>query len=195
MVSAALDTGVDPGSFIDVSSLPTFDPFRILSPNERREQLDGYRRYLRRRDGAMSFEDGTLAARESYFAELEKRSVVWRGDADIDGFYQHLHKVGKPELDARTTWLLAVAKANQQESFGVEGELQKWRERGWQNEDEIVLYSLLEEDYHTRILVEMCRAAGLGRVRLGRPDAFIRGIIYVMQRFPDPLRYVLVTCG
>jgi hypothetical protein len=195
MVSAAIDSGIAEPRGEDFSTLPAFDPFRVLTPAERREQLDGYREFLRRRDGAMSFEAGTLSEREAYFAELDTQSVVWEGDADIDGFYQHLHKVGRPELDPRTTWLLAVAKANQMESFGVEGELQKWRLRGYAGEDEIVLYDLLEEHYHTRILIEVCRTAGLGAVRLGRPDAFIRGMIYIMQRFPDQLRYIPVTCG
>jgi hypothetical protein len=195
MVSAPIDAGVAEPRVEDAQALPAFDPFRVLSPAERRRQLDGYREFLHRRDGVMSFEAGTLSERETYFARLDPPSVVWRGEADIDGFYQHLHKVGKPELDPRTTWLIAVAKANQQESFGVEGELEKWRTRGYADQDEIVLYDLLEEQYHTRILIEVCRTAGLGSVRLGRPDVFIRSMIYIMQRFPDQLRYIPVTCG
>ncbi len=172
-----------------------FDPFRILSPAERRAQLDGYHRFLRERDGELDFPRRILTRRETYFRALERERVAWEGAMDVDAFYQHLHRVGAPPLDARTTWLLAAAKANQMESYGVEGEIEKWVRRGYGDEDEIVLYDLIEEQYHSRILVEVCHAGGLGGVRLSKPDWLIRAIIHVMQHFPDRLRYVPIVCG
>lgn len=174
---------------------PRFDPFRVLTSSERRRQLDGYLAFLRERDGEMDFPRRTLARREAYFADLSGRPVVWQGEAAVDGFYQHLHKVGKPPLDARTLWLLAAAKANQMESYGVEGEVAKWLRRGYSREDEVVLYDLLEEQYHSRILLEVCRTAGLGGVHLAKPDWLARALLHVMQHFPDRIRFVLITCG
>jgi hypothetical protein len=171
------------------------DPFRVLGSSERRRQLDGYREFLRGRDGELDFPGRRLSKREAWVAELGRDRLEWTGEVDFDGFYQHLHGVARPPLDARTIWLVSAAMANQMEAYGVELEIAKWLRRGWQREDEILLYDLLEEHYHTVILGEVCRTAGLGDVTMPRPNAVMRGLTAVMNHFPGRLRYVPVVCG
>lgn len=174
---------------------PRFDPFRVLTQAERRRQLDTYREFLRERDGELDFPARKLAKREEYVATLDRERVEWQGEVQLDGFYQHLHGVARPPLDQRTVWLVSAAMANQMEAYGVEGEIAKWMRRGYQQEDAIVLYDLLEEHYHGIILGEVCRTAGLGGVTMPRPNLVMRGLTAFMQYFPDALRYVPIASG
>lgn len=172
-----------------------FDPFRVLSAGERRRQMDAYLAHLRERDGEMDFPGRTLSRREGWVATLERDRIEWGGAVDTDAFYQHLFNVASPALDERGVWLVAAAKANQMESWGVEREIAKWVRRGYSDENEILLYDLLEEQYHTRILQEVCVTAGLGGVNSPTPNALMRGFTYVMMYFPDQLRYIPIAAG
>lgn len=172
-----------------------FDPFRVLAPRERTQQLDAYREFLRRRDGEMDFEARWLSRREPFMARLAEHPVLCEEGLDVDAFYQHLHRVGAPDLDERTIWALAIAISNQSESYGVEGEIQKWLARGYRDADPIALYHLVEERYHSRMLIEACRTSGLRNLRLKLPRRTHRTMIRIMHGFPDQLRYIPIYCG
>ncbi len=179
---------------VDVAARAFFEPFRVLDEPARRAQLEGYRDFLARRDGVMDFEAGTLSAREPFFAGLDE-GPHWQEPVDLDAFYQHYYGVGSPPLDDRLAWLLAVATANEGESYGVESEIRRWKEKGLERAPSIVLYDLLEERYHGLLLERACRTAGLPSLRFKRPALLQRLAILTMQRLPEQLRYVPVICG
>jgi hypothetical protein len=57
------------------------------------------------------------------------------------------------------------------------------------------VYHVLQEDAHSRLLLEALRAVGLEGLRLRAPRALYRCLIWPMAYFPDSLRYVLVLVG
>lgn len=171
-----------------------FAPFRVLSAEERRRHLEGYQRYLSERDGELDLDQRKLSRRESYFLELARKPVAWDADVDYDGFYQHFHGVGAPEIDVRTGFLVAVAKANESESYGVELEIDRFLARGLEHADVPMLYIILEEHYHTRILLEACRTCGLD-VTFGQPPWHRRAMIQLIYRLPESVRWIPVLAG
>ena len=176
------------------SARRSFDPFRVLSPAERQRHLAGYLRHLEQRDGVPDLAARTLSRREATFAELESKPVEWEGDVDHYGFFAHFFSTARPPIDARTLWLVAIAKANEGESYGVDLELQGFLARGQASIDPIELYLMLEEQYHSRILVEACRSCGLDLV-LQKPRWGQRWMIHLIQILPERLRWIPVLCG
>ncbi|RDH79620.1 hypothetical protein DVS77_05210 [Mycolicibacterium moriokaense] len=114
--------------------------------------IDGYRDYLARRDGDADLLNRRLASREQFFNGLESDPVSSAHPADREVFARNLRR-RKPEpgLDRRMLFLLATAKLNQAERFGVGlGETY-----GHNSGDDVPperVYMELEEHYHTRLL-------------------------------------------
>jgi len=175
--------------------LRTFDPFQPLADAERQRQRAAYLAHLRQRDGEIDFPRRRLPRREERMRELEANPLEWRGEMDRDAFYQYFHRVGKPEVDAKTLWLVAIAAANEGERFGADGETRRFDRLGPENVDPIKLYHVLQEEYHTRLLLEACRSLGLGGLTLKEPKFLHRLIIHAMTYLPDRLRYVFILCG
>jgi hypothetical protein len=81
----------------------------------------GYRRFLEARDGTPDAEHDTLSRREAFFRALEERPVRSARIFDRAAFLRNLARARpEPGLDERMLWLLATAKVNQGERFGVE---------------------------------------------------------------------------
>jgi hypothetical protein len=114
--------------------------------------IDGYRRYLAERDGTADLLRRRLERREEFFAAIEAHPVRSRRTIDRDAFLRNLRR-RHPEtgLDREVAWLLATAKLNQAERFGVGlGEIYG-RNSGADRPPEAV-YLELEEHYHSRLL-------------------------------------------
>ena len=184
---------------LKVGARRRFDPFRVLSDVERRGHLDAYRSYLEARNGTLDLRSRTLSRREQEFRDLATLPVTWSGAVDREGFAERFLGTGRRDsvraIDARTLWLVAIAKANQGESYGVELELARYLARGVPaGEDLIQPYLFLEEQYHSRILVEACRTCGL-EMTLRPPPRMMRAIIHAIYALPDRIRWTLVLCG
>jgi hypothetical protein len=54
---------------------------------------------------------------------------------------------------------------------------------------------VLQEDHHTQLLLEACRALGLGGLTLKKPRLFHQWIIHAMTYLPDRIRYLFILCG
>lgn len=173
----------------------TFQPFRILGPSERVRHLEAYLEFLRERDGAIDTDACTLAKRESYFRHLEAKPVEWEGDTDAAGFHLHFRGIASPEIDPRTVWLLAAAKANVGEAYGVEVELRSFRGRPDRaTANPLYLHLMFEEQYHTRILGEICRTCGIEPERRS-PPWIQRMMIHAMMYLPDRVRWIPILAG
>ncbi len=172
-----------------------FDPFRALTREERDLHLADYLRFLEERDGAIDFEHLTLSRREMCFEELRRKPVEWKGPIDRVAFDRNFASAGNSELDRRTAWLVVATKANTGESYGVDHELRRIAESGEDpSKDEFHLRMLMQEAYHTRILHEACRTAGV-EVDTPRPHWNQRLMIHCVMRLPDNMRWVPVICA
>jgi len=148
---------------------------------------------LRERDGAVDFPNRSLSRREAYFADLD-RSAQWSGPLDREALASALRGDGGSSLDPRTLWLYAACRANEAESYGVDIEIRRFRRERPADVPEDQLYLILEEQYHGRILREVCRICGVPP-QLPRPRRGLRVLIHLFEYLPDPLRYVGVICG
>jgi hypothetical protein len=124
--------------------------------------LAGYREFLLRTEGAADPVRFQLERREQFFAEFESSRPQARFVADRDVFLRNLRsRRPEPGLDRRMLWLLATARLNQSERFGVGlGEVYGKDQDKFETEPER-LYVQLQEHYHSRILADVVLMFGL----------------------------------
>lgn len=124
--------------------------------------VTAYREFLLRTEGAADPLRYRLAERERFFAELDAMRVRARFVADRAVFLRNLRRSRpEPGLDRRMLWLLATAKLNQSERFGVGlGELYGKEQDTFDAEPER-LYVQLQEHYHSRMLADVIAMFGL----------------------------------
>lgn len=123
--------------------------------------IDGYRDFLQRRDGEADLLNRRLAIREEFFDGLEADPVRSARRIDREAFLRNLRRRRpEPDLDREMLFLLATAKLNQAERFGV-----GLGETYGLNSDADVpperVYVELEEHYHTRLLAYVLDVFGL----------------------------------
>jgi hypothetical protein len=114
--------------------------------------IEGYRAFLTRRDGHADLLHRRLASREEFFAGLQADPVRSSRHIDRDMFLRNLRR-RRPEsgVDPQTLFLLATAKLNQAERFGVDlGDT--YGRIGGEGDPPERVYLALEEHYHTRLL-------------------------------------------
>jgi hypothetical protein len=114
--------------------------------------IEGYRDYLTRRDGEADLLHRRLASREEFFAGLEADPVRSSRPIDRHVFMRNLHRRRpEPGVGRQMLFLLATAKLNQAERFGVDlGDT--YGRIGREDELPERVYLALEEHYHTRLL-------------------------------------------
>jgi hypothetical protein len=114
--------------------------------------IEGYRDYLARRDGEADLLHRRLASREEFFAGLEADPVRSARCIDRQVFTRNLHRRRpEPGVEPEMLFLLATAKLNQAERFGVDlGDT--YGRVGREGEPPERMYLALEEHYHTRLL-------------------------------------------
>jgi hypothetical protein len=149
---------------------------------------DGYLAFLLARDGDADLLRHTLSRREAFFDRLAREPVRSRLRIDHATFVRNLaRRRSEPGLDDRMLWLLATAKANQAERFGV-GLAELYGKV--MVDDPIRLRIALQEHYHTRILADVVATFGLPAHT--QPPAlvtraFVRLIIAAPERWKLPL--------
>lgn len=151
---------------------------------------DGYLRFLVARDGTPDPGRRTLARRETFFADLAESPVRSTTSIDRAAFLRNLdRRRPEPGLEPRVLWLLATARANQAERFGVG--LAELYGRTASAEDPVGLHVQLQEVYHTRILADVVAVFGL-QVSQQPPGAVTRAMIHLMVRAPGRWQLPLV---
>ena len=117
-----------------------------------KDGIDGYRAFLVDRDGEADLRNRTLSRREDFFGAIEAEVVRSSMPVDRETFFRNLRR-RQPEdgLSPQLYWLLATAKLNQAERFGVGlGETY-----GLNSGEDVAVervYLELEEHYHSRLL-------------------------------------------
>jgi hypothetical protein len=168
------------------------DPFSDLPSVEKNRLIGDYLSYLRRRDGVGNHATRTLSNREAFFQDLDQKPVRWKGPLDREAFYRNLDRKPEAGLDPKVVWLLAAAKANIGERFGVET---KMATRGFNfTGDDPTAYVAFEELYHTRILLDACNIFDL-KFEMREPKGLQRALTSAMARLPTGGALPMVLCG
>ena len=138
----------------------------------RTKRIVRYREFLVARDTARQTSCATVCAkRAAFFDDLARRPVRSSAPVDRATYFRNMAR-RRPEhgLEPRMLWILATAKANQAERFGVGlAEL-----LGRVNADDSArVHVTLQETYHTRMLADVVAMFGLS-VSVRPPRAFVR---------------------
>jgi hypothetical protein len=151
--------------------------------------IEGYREYLAHRDGDADLLHRRLANREEFFASLEADPV--RSDRPIDRqvFLRNLRRRRpEPGLPREMLFLLATAKLNQAERFGVDlGDT--YGRIGGEDKPPEGVYLALEEHYHTRLLAYVLDVFGLPFHVVVPPFVmrqFVKMEVFLPERFGFP---------
>lgn len=153
--------------------------------------IEGYRGYLARRDGEADLLHRRLAGREKFFGGLEADPVRSTRPIDRDVFTRNLRRRRpEPGLDRAVLFLLATAKLNEAERFGVGLGETYGRNSGEDTPPERV-YMELEEHYHTRLLAYVLDMFGLP-FRVVPPPLVMRQFVKIAVFFPERLGFPFV---
>ncbi|CAM3020999.1 hypothetical protein BST27_06820 [Mycobacterium intermedium] len=156
--------------------------------------IEGYRDFLVRRDGEADMLHRRLASREEFFAALEDNPVRSAYRIDRQVFLRNLRRrKPEPNLDRQTLFVLATAKLNQAERFGVAlGETY-----GVNSGDDAAperVYVELEEHYHTRLLAYVLDIFGLPS-QVVVPRLVMRQFVKMGVFVPERLGVAFVGAG
>jgi hypothetical protein len=137
------------------------DVFEPMSPEAQRDQRAAYRAFVLERDGTADFERRTLARRELSMARFTRPHARIR-ELDRQLFdAQYAQYDTKHKTPVEMTLLLALLKINASEAYGVNLAYDKAKKRAIESEDDLELRLLIEETYHTRILLSAANAYGM----------------------------------
>ncbi|MFZ1178465.1 MAG: hypothetical protein WAO15_19815 [Mycobacterium sp.] len=151
--------------------------------------IEGYRAYLAHRDGDADLLHRRLANREEFFESLEADPVRSARAVDRRVFMQNLRR-RRPQrgLSREMLFLLATAKLNQAERFGVDlGDT--YGRIGGEDEPPERVYLALEEHYHTRLLAYVLNIFGLPFQVVVPPFVmrqFVKMEVFLPERFGFP---------
>lgn len=156
--------------------------------------IQGYRDFLARRDGEADLLNRRLANRERFFDQLEANPVRSSHPIDQQTFLRNLRR-RRPEagLDRKMLFLLATAKLNQAERFGVGLGETYGRNSGHDRPPENV-YLELEEHYHTRLLAYALDVFGL-TFQVAPPPFVMRQFVKTGVFMPERLGFAFVGAG
>jgi hypothetical protein len=168
-------------------------PMESLPAAARAEQARRFDEATAERDGELDFVARTLSRREERQARLD-RTLRWRGPFDREAFEHDLRGRRARTADARTLWIIAAARCNLAESWGVDVDIRRQIRRGVERIPLAERYILIEEQYHAKLLQEICRTLGV-TLEPRRPMWLTRFCIHAISRLPVALRYVPLLCG
>jgi hypothetical protein len=148
--------------------------------------IDGYRTYLEKRDGDADLLNRRLASREEFFKGLEADPVRSTHGIDRHVFMRNLRRRRpEPGIDRAMLFLLATAKLNQAERFGV-GLGETYGNNSGDDVPPERVYMELEEHYHTRLLAYVLDIFGLPFQVVPPPlvmRQFVKLAVFMPERF------------
>ena len=173
--------------------------FVPLPPALRRRLNDDYVAFVRERDGEPDLAARTLSKREAWFAALRGTPApVWQGERVTPAEFAAWHRGERSLRDASplTVWLVAIARANEGEGWGVDYLLDRGGFQGLGRGGVLRPrdFADLEETYHTRIFREIVGLFGLA-YELRDPPAPIQHSVKIMARLPERLSFLLLAAG
>jgi hypothetical protein len=160
------------------------DIFRPVPREARRENLAAYQKFLTDRDGVLDLDKQQLSHRETGMARYERPlSRIREIDRHLFGA-QYESFDSKVETSPELLLLLALTKVNAAEAYGVYTGFESTRRRALENDDGCELMVLVEETYHTRILVSTALSYGIEVKAAYKPPSALRALIAAIVKTP-----------
>jgi hypothetical protein len=156
-----------------------------------------YRAFLHARDGVMDLANRTLSKREAAMARFLAPGER-AGECAID---RELFERQHERFDARRATspeallLLALVKVNAAEAWGVHRTFDGALGRAKRSDDDTEVVLLVEEFYHTKILLSAARLYGLEVTTAARPHAGLRALVSGIATLPAALARPLTLAG
>ncbi len=170
-----------------------FDPIPV---SMRREGLEAYAAFLAERDGEPDFERGTLAHREASALSFEETSQRYDEPCEASLFdAQHQRYDGRRPTSDEALLLLVFAKINANEAYGVKRVNWSARVGGDDLRARLFRLVLLEETYHTRLLLSATVPFGLRVTEPARPIPVTRAIVAGISGLPEVASRPIVFGG
>jgi len=171
------------------------DTFSAMPTEVRQDQRKRYRAFLAERDGDVDFDRKTLTRREARMAKYELplprlRSMNEQTFALQYGSYDPTRR-STPEM----LLLLALVKVNAAEAFGVSKTFGKMMKRALHDDDDLEPLLLIEETYHTRILLSSAKLYGIEVDAPYVPPAALRVLIGGIASTPESISRPLTLAG
>jgi hypothetical protein len=153
--------------------------------------IEGYREYLAERNGEADLLNRRLAHREAFFAEIEAKPIRSRQVIDPDAFERGMRtRPPTTGISPELAFLLATAKLNQAERFGVGlGETYGKNSAGDTLPERV--HMELEEHYHTRLLAYVLDMFGLP-FRVTPPAFVMRQFVKLAVFIPESRSFAFV---
>jgi hypothetical protein len=170
--------------------------FQPVAEHARRDRLEAYAAYLAERDGEPDFERRTLARREASTAALEATQLRYgRPFAAAIFEAQHRSYDARRATPAEVALLLVFAKINANEAYGVERVTRRAGAGGDDLPARLERLVLLEETYHTRLLLSATALFGVRVTQPARPAAATRAIVAGIADLPDAASRPVTLAG
>jgi hypothetical protein len=169
------------------------EPFSPVSRAARPAILRDYREYLRARDGIVDVTNRTLSKREDGMRRFLVAGDRWIDRELFELQYQRFEpgRATSPE----TLLLLALVKVNTAEAYGVQRTIDGALRRAHGASDDTELVLLVEEFYHTKILLSAAQLYGLAVPAPARPHFALRALVSGIATLPDILARPLTLAG
>jgi hypothetical protein len=163
-----------------------------LSRSERHTLQQSFLAYVQKRDGEVDLDKAWLSHREAYFEQNEAKPVRSSQPIDHAKFARNLSTTKiDPDLDEVMLWLLATAKANRSERYGIEISKRTRLGGNKASVNEPLVYLTVEEFYHTRVLLDAVKVFGLDCAMEPPASRFNRlaigGMVYLPEKVSAPL--------
>jgi hypothetical protein len=171
------------------------DLYTPLSTDARRDHREAYRQFLANRDGELDLERRTLTKRERGMERYEKPLPRVR-EMDSELFQaQYTNFDRKRETPKEMLLLISLVKVNAAESYGVNSTYEKGLRKALRSKDDLELTLLVEETYHTRILLSSAVLYGIEVEKAYTPPAGLRALIGGIAYTPEFLSRPLILAG
>ncbi len=164
----------------------TRDVFRPLSDAEREEKLRAYGDFLRTRDGVPDLAKRTLSRREEKLQRFQEAKILYQGVVDQALFEAQYRRFDKRlPTPKEMLLLLTFIKFNDAEAYAVEKAFRALEQGSLTLKSELDLFKLLEEHYHTKLLLTAANLFGLEvKPRFDAPVA-VKILTAVTLHLPD----------
>ena len=169
------------------------DAFSPISRAARPALLRDYRAFLEGRDGLVDVTRRTLSKREDGM----QRFLV-AGDRPIDrALFERQYARFDPKFPTSSEMLLllALVKVNAAEAYGVRRTIDGALARAQRSNDDTEVVLLVEEFYHTKILLSAARLYGIEVPAPAEPHVALRALVSSIATLPGFLARPLTLAG
>lgn len=171
------------------------DIFSPMNSEARAEQRLAYRSFLANRDGIPDLERRTLSRREENMTRF-MRPLASRRELDRTLFGSQFEKFDPARATSPEMLLLiTLVKANAAEAFGVDSTYEVALHRATQEQDDLELVLLIEESYHTKILLSTARLYGMDVQAPYTPPTALRALIGGIAHAPEFISRPLILAS